>query len=245
MTYTVNRDGVVLGTYSEDGLSRQLTNGIVLPTDLVFLEKEQRWVPVADLPKGEAEEIAEFTQKLETAGPPVFVTPALIAINLVVFLAMVISGVSILTPASLDLIRWGGNFGPLVAHGEWWRLITSAFVHAGFLHIGLNMWVLFSGGRYTERLLGNVAFLVLYLLSAIGGSLSSIAWHPATVSVGASGAIFGVYGGLIGLLMLRQKSIPPAAAASLSKNAIGFVSYNILFGVTGSFNIDMAAHWAA
>jgi membrane associated rhomboid family serine protease len=242
MTYTVSRDGRNLGTYSEEGLTRQLDDGLVLPTDLVFLEKEQRWIPITELPKGEAEQAAEFTQKLETATPSAFVTPALIAINFAVFFAMAIGGVSIMNPAPTDLIHWGGDLGPLVASGEWWRLLTAAFVHVGILHIGLNMWALLAGGMFTERLFGNRGFLTLYLLSAIGGSLASIAWQPLKVSAGASGAIFGVYGGLIGLLIVQHKSIPAAAAASLSKNALAFVGYNILYGAGGHSNIDMAAH---
>jgi membrane associated rhomboid family serine protease len=242
MTYAVSRDGRNLGRYSEEGLAQQLNNGTVLPTDLVFLEEEQRWVPIAELPKGEAEEVAEFTQKLETATPRVFVTPALIAINVAVFFAMAIGGVSVVDPRTTDLIRWGADFGPLVTHGEWWRLVTAAFVHVGILHIALNMWALLNGGIFTERLFGNGGFLALYLLSAIGGNLTSVAGHPFTVAAGASGAIFGVYGGLIGLLAVQHKAIPPSAAASLGGNALAFVGYNIIYGAIGNSNIDVAAH---
>src|SRR5581483_7862631 len=100
MTYTVSRDGVVLGTYSEEGLDRQLNTGVVLPTDLAYLEQQQRWVPVTELPKTEVQQVAEFHLKLETSGPNPLVTPALIAINVLVFLAMAISGVSVDTPAT-------------------------------------------------------------------------------------------------------------------------------------------------
>jgi membrane associated rhomboid family serine protease len=242
MTYTVSRDGRNLGTYSEDGLERQLNNGDVLPTDLVFLEKEQRWVPISELPKGDADEIAQFAQKLEIATPRAFVTPTLIALNVAVFIVMAIAGVSIIQPTNAALIHWGADFGPLTTHGQWWRLLTAAFVHVGLMHIAFNMWAFFSGGIFTERLFGNVGFLTLYLLSAIGGNLASVAWQPFTVAAGASGAIFGVYGALIGLLVVQHKSIPSAAAASLGKNAMVFVGYNIIFGLRGNSNIDMAAH---
>jgi membrane associated rhomboid family serine protease len=242
MTYSVSRDGRNLGTFSEEGLSQQLGNGVLLPTDMVFLEKEQKWCQIAEMPEGDAEQAAGFTQKLELATPHAFVTPALVIINLTVFAVMAISGVSILEPKPADLIRWGADFGPLVAHGQWWRLLTAAFVHVGILHIMLNMWALLSGGMFTERLFGNGGFLTLYLLSAIGGSLTGLSAQPFVVAAGASGAIFGVYGGLLGLLAMQHKSIPRLAVDSLGKNALAFVGYNILFGLRPGSNIDVAAH---
>lgn len=252
MVYEVSRDGRNLGTYTEEGLARLLNSGEVLPTDLVFLEKEKRWVPIAERPKGEADEVAEFTQKLQAATPRALVTPALIAINVAVFVLMAVAGVSIVNPGPEALVRWGADVGPLVAHGEWWRLLTAAFLHVGIVHIALNMWVLFSGGIFTERLFGSRGFLTLYLLSAVGGNLASAAWQPLTVSAGASGAIFGVYGGLIGLLLVQHKSIPRAAVTSVGTSAIAFVAYNILYGVAANShilpgvsensNIDLAAH---
>jgi membrane associated rhomboid family serine protease len=242
VTYTVSREGRNLGTYSKEGLARQLSNGNLLPTDLVFLEKKQTWAPISELAKGDAEEIAQFAQKLKVATPLAFVTPALVAINVLVFIVMAVAGVSIMEPANAALIRWGADFGPLTTHGQWWRLLTASFVHVGLVHIAFNMWALLSGGTFTERLFGNVGFLTLYLLSAIGGNLASIAWQPFTVAAGASGAIFGVYGALLGLLLVQHKSIPQAAAVSLGKNAMVFVGYNIVYGLKGDSNIDMAAH---
>jgi membrane associated rhomboid family serine protease len=228
--------------YSEEEIARRLNNGDLLPTDLALLEKEQRWVPISELPKGDAEDLAQFARKLEVATPRPFVTPTLIAINGAVFLAMAIAGVSVMQPTNAALIRWGADFGPLTTHGQWWRLLTAAFVHVGLLHIALNMWALLSGGIFTERLFGSVGFLTLYLLSAIGGNLASVGWQPFVVAAGASGAIFGVYGALIGLLLVRHKSIPSATAASLGRNAVVFVGYNVVYGFRPGSNIDMAAH---
>ncbi len=83
MTYAISREGRNLGTYSEEGLSRKLDNGDLLPTDLAFLEKEQKWVPISELPKGNEDELAhaQFQQKLETVTPRAFVTPALVALE--------------------------------------------------------------------------------------------------------------------------------------------------------------------
>jgi rhomboid protease GluP len=171
---------------------RRLDHGDLLPADLVFLEKQNRWAPLSELPKGEVEQVAEFTRKIAPATPLAFVTPALLAINVAVFLAMVVAGVPILHPAAADLIRWGADFGPFVIGGQWWRLQTAAFVHVGPLHLAFNMWALLTGGVFVERLFGAARFFTLYLLSAVGGNLAGIAWQPHTAAAGASGAIFGV-----------------------------------------------------
>ncbi len=242
MTFDVSRDGQHLGTYSEDGLMRRLDNGDLLSTDLVFLEQQKRWAPISELPKGEVDQVAEFTQKIESATPLVFVTPALLTINIAVFLVMAIMGVSITAPTPADLIHWGADFGPLVTQGQWWRMLTAAFVHVGLLHLAFNMWALLNGGVFVERLFGNTRFFTVCLLSAVGGNLASVAWQPHTVAAGASGAIFGIFGALIAFLLVQHKSIPPAAAASLGRNALAFVGYNVLFGLNPTSHIDMAAH---
>jgi membrane associated rhomboid family serine protease len=242
MTFDVSRDGQHLGTYSEDGLMRRLNNGDLLPTDLVFLEKQQRWAPISEVPQGEVEQVAEFTQKIALATTQPVVTLAMLAINIAVFLAMLIAGVSIMSPAPPDLVRWGADFGALVTQGQWWRLVTAAFIHVGLLHLAFNMWALLNSGIFVERLFGNARFFTVYLLSAVGGNLASIAWQPHIVAAGASGAIFGIYGALIGFLVVQHKSIPPAAVTSLGRNALAFVVFNIIFGLNPSSHIDMAAH---
>ena len=95
---------------------------------------------------------------------------------------------------------------------------------------------------FVERLFGTARFLTLYVLSAIGGDLASIAWQPHTAGAGASGAIFGIYGALMGFLAVQHKSIPPVAVASAARNALAFVGYNVLFGLNPASHIDMAAH---
>jgi rhomboid protease GluP len=242
MTFDVSRDGQSLGTYSEDGLRRQLTNGDLLPTDLVFLEEQGKWVPISELPGSDADQLAEFREKIESATPLPFVTPALVALNVAIFLVMVIAGVSIMEPTPLDLVRWGADLAPLVEHGQWWRILTAAFLHVGILHLAFNMWALWNSGIFVERLFGSGRFLTAYFLSAAGGDLASIAFQPHTVSAGASGAIFGIYGALIGFLVTQHRSIPPTAVTSLSRNALAFIGYNILFGLNPLSHIDMAAH---
>jgi rhomboid protease GluP len=183
----------------------------------------------------------KFLIGIRLTTPRVFVTPLMVALNVAVFLAMVIKGVSFLEPSVDALIRWGANFGPLTTHGQWWRLLTSAFIHIGIIHILMNMYILYSSGDFVERLFGNLGFAVLYLLAGIGGSLVSLAWHPFTVAAGASGAIFGVYGGLFAFLAMQRQAIPGRLVASLSKNAAIFLGINLVYGASQA-HVDMSAH---
>ena len=219
-----------------------MSNGDLLPTDLAFLENEQRWVPISLLPKAGEDHLAEFNQKLKVETPAASVTSVMVAINVGLFIVMAIAGVSLQKPTTVSLIRWGADFGPLTTNGQWWRLLTAAFIHVGLLHIAFNMWALIKGGVFVERLYGHVGFLTVYLLSAIGGNLASVAWQPFSVAAGASGAILGVYGSLIGLLLARSQRIPDAAKSSLMVNALVLVGYTFLDGLQGASNIDVAAH---
>ena len=132
----------------------------------------------------------EFAQRIHRFTPRIWVTPTLLGLNIAVYAGMVATGVSFMEPTPEQLLLWGGNAGVLsIGHGEIWRMFTSMFVHVGIIHIGMNMWVLWSIGRFIERLVGNVGFLSFYLVSGLCGSLASALYHPQVVSAGASGAI--------------------------------------------------------
>ncbi len=167
-----------------------------------------------------------------------FITPILIDLNILMFLLMIISGVSLLSPTTESLIKWGANFRPITLEGEWWRLITNCFLHIGIIHLLFNMYALLYVGLLLEPYMGKTKFLVAYLLTGIAGSVTSIGWHPFTVSAGASGAIFGMYGVFLALLTtnLIEKSSRKALLFSIGI----FVFYNLANGVKGG--IDNAAH---
>jgi rhomboid protease GluP len=184
---------------------------------------------------------AEFARLLQTLTPRTWVVPAIVVINLGVFAVMVASGVHIMNPTAQSLVDWGANFGPRTTGGEWWRLLTCTFVHIGILHVLLNMWAFWDAGRLVERLVGNAAFIALYLLSGVAGSLVSLYWNPLQVSAGASGAVFGVYGALIGFLALRRGSIPAPVLSALGRSALVFIGYNLVYGFIEK-GIDVAAH---
>jgi rhomboid protease GluP len=141
--------------------------------------------------------------------PRVYVTPTLIILNVIIFGLMVISGVPALNPTALTLMQWGANFGPLTLGGQWWRMLASLFLHFGVIHLLLNMVFLANIGSFIEKVFGNVAYLILYLTAGIAGGAAGLAWHSFfAVSAGASGAIFGLYGALVAVLLRCRQGGP-------------------------------------
>ena len=135
----------------------------------------------------EAAERAAFAQTLFQATPQVYVTWALVALNVAVFIAMLAAGTPPSGGDSASLMRWGALYGPAVSRGEWWRLLTAMFVHGGLLHLFANMYVLIGIGPLTERLYGNVGYAILYLLSGIAGGLVGLYLAPGRVIRGCLG----------------------------------------------------------
>ena len=124
------------------------------------------------------------------------VTWALASACVFVFLLMTASGASVFDPSLEQVVAWGGDFGPATLGSDWWRLVTATFVHVGLLHLALNMWCLLTLGPIAERVFGRGLFFLLYLVSGVAGSATSLLVHPLIVGAGASGAIFGVAGAL-------------------------------------------------
>ena len=187
------------------------------------------------------EHVAAFQRQLAAKTPRAFLTPAIVVINLIVFAIMIATGVHIMSPKIVDLLAWGANYAPKTTGGEWWRLVTSNYLHIGIIHIAFNMWVLWNAGRFVERLLGNFGFFLVYTFSGVAGGFATVLWNPEVVSAGASGAIFGVYGCLLAFLASDRSSIPRPLLKAIGNNAAFFVFINVLFGL-GNKNVDMAAH---
>jgi rhomboid protease GluP len=168
-----------------------------------------------------------------------YVTIGLLAINILYFVVMAISGVGIFEPSSQGLIDWGANFAPYTLGGEWWRLFTSMFMHIGVIHLVFNMYALFMIGAYIEPMLGFRTFTIAYLCTGIAATLVSISWHDSNmVGAGASGAIFGMYGVFLALL---STNLIPAKARKEMLTGIGvMVAYNLLYGLKEG--VDNAAH---
>ncbi|WP_176441680.1 rhomboid family intramembrane serine protease [Granulicella rosea] len=169
------------------------------------------------------------------------VTYATIALNVAVFFVMVARGVGFVDPTAEQVLPWGANFGPLTASGQWWRLLTACYLHFGIIHIGMNMYVLWQVGPFAEKLYGRARYLLLYLAAGVGGNLAGLYIHPLTVAAGASGAIFGVYGGVLGFLLVRRNVIATERAWAIAKSAGIFLAYNLIYGVA-SVKTDLTAH---
>jgi membrane associated rhomboid family serine protease len=130
----------------------------------------------------------------------------IIGLNVAAFLLMVVGGgdpYGVSGPVAQD----GVLFGPLVAQGEWWRIFTGAFLHAGVFHLGMNMLLLWFLSQELEPALGRARFVLLYVTALVGGSLGVLVVSPLSPTVGASGAVFGLMGALI-VLQLRAKQNP-------------------------------------
>src|SRR5580704_18784872 len=171
--------------------------------------------------------------------PPV--TTILVGINVAVYAAMALSGVSPTNPTIADLLKWGADAGPLSLHGEPWRMLTSNYVHIGIIHIALNMWCLWNLGGLAERIFDRWTYVLTYTACGIAGSLASLWWHPMVVGAGASGAIFGLAGALITALYLGRLPIPAPAVRHTLRSLLVFAGYNLFFGAVGA-GIDNSAH---
>lgn len=167
------------------------------------------------------------------------ITSIIVFINLMTFISMLIYGENYFLPSIETLLLWGANFRPLTLDGEYWRLLSSVFLHIGLFHFLMNMYALLFIGLLLEPILGKSRFLIAYLLSGIAGSVASVAWNPLIISAGASGAIFGMYG--VFLALLSTNLIDKSTRNQLLISIGVFVFYNILIGL-GSTGIDNAAH---
>ncbi len=171
------------------------------------------------------------------------VTPLLTVACVAVFALMVAGGVPVEQPTTEQLYAWGANSGAAVAFNhQFWRLFTAMFLHIGALHLIMNMFCLIVSGPVIERLFGHLGFAVLYIFAGIGGFIASTVAQPAHVSAGASGAIFGIYGGLLGYLAIRHRDFPFTVLKPMLAGAIAFVAYNTYFSFVAA-GIDIAAHF--
>jgi membrane associated rhomboid family serine protease len=142
-------------------------------------------------------------------------TQALIALNAVAYLLTLLGGQSLLVEY--------GMVGGAIAAGEWWRLLTAPFLHAGLWHVGLNMMALWVLGGTLEPMLGRWRFVAVYLLSGLGGATASYLFSdPRVLSVGASGAVFGLLGAILVALRRLNRDTSGVVVLLLVNVALGF-----------------------
>ncbi|KGX90864.1 hypothetical protein N781_05690 [Pontibacillus halophilus JSM 076056 = DSM 19796] len=172
-------------------------------------------------------------QELFQTGKPIF-TYAFLAIIVLMFAWMEYTGSSLNTQ---HLIDFGAKYNPAIVDGEWWRFVTSMFLHIGFVHFALNSLALYYIGNAVERMYGSWRFVVIYMLSGVIGSLTSFALTPS-VSAGASGAIYGLFGALLFFGVVERKLF----LRTIGPNLIFILIINIAFSVV-SPQIDNGAHF--
>jgi membrane associated rhomboid family serine protease len=160
------------------------------------------------------------------------VTRILVAFCVVIYLITVAQGAGLNDPGG-ELFNDWALFGPLVDHGDWWRLITSAFLHGSVLHIIFNMLALWWLGAPVETVLGRVRFIGLYLVSGLAGAAGALIDNPTAVTVGASGAIFGLLGA--GMILEWQ------ATGSLAGNYLTLIVINLAISFAVP-NISVGGH---
>jgi rhomboid protease GluP len=169
---------------------------------------------------------------------PYFVAIVIGGINVLIYVVMVFAGLGVVSFESHDLYNWGANSRPAVLDGQWWRLFSGMFLHGGLMHLAGNLYGLIFASLLLEPLIGKAKYLTAYLICGLMASLSSILWHPDTISVGASGAIFGLFGVMF-VLLIANKTDPVRRRFFLINSSI-FIGFNLLAGIRG--NIDNAAH---
>ncbi len=178
-------------------------------------------------------------------------TWALLGLNIVVYLWMVLHGVSATSPTSADLIHFGANATDLTLAGQWYRLITATFVHVGIIHLATNMWCLYNLGLLGEPLLGRWGLVAVYVITGVAGNLLSLLVNVFTrnfngVGAGASGAVFGIAGILIVLLSNKKLPIAEVELKRLRRSVIQFAGLNLVIGLGTAFSnvihIDNMAH---
>ncbi len=153
-----------------------------------------------------------------TAGAA-YVTWGLVAVNVLVYLVTVAQGRGINAPGG-RVFADGLLYGPAVANGDWWRLLTAAFLHGSIIHIALNMLALYWLGSMVELQLGPARYLALYLVSGLAGSAGALFVDPERLTVGASGAIFGILGAMLVLEYLQTGQVVGQALLLIGVNLL-------------------------
>ena len=144
-----------------------------------------------------------------------------------------------MSPQADQLLKWGASYGPLIQEGEWWRLFTCIFLHSGVAHLVYNMVSLCLIGFLTEKEVGSFRFLLVYLIAGIAASYASFLYHEPTVGMGASGAIFGMYG-LAGALTITGYASNDVKGIFLLM-CLPLLAVNLIVGLL-FIDIDMVAH---
>lgn len=184
----------------------------------------------------------EFQDRLKSFAPVPWLTYGLIAVNSAIWLASLMHGAGVTVSPPDLMLRWGGNAASEVQRGEWWRMFSAMFLHSGLMHVTFNMLGLYSVGVTVERIYGHRLFALIYLGSGLLGSALSLHFSAQkAVSVGASGAVFGVAGALLVAMLQHRKQLPKSLGKQTLTSTGFFILYSLSQGLATP-GIDNAAH---
>ena len=169
------------------------------------------------------------------------ITYSIIILNLIAYIFSSLFSQDIIDMDMQTLVDMGALYGPFtVLKGEWWRLFTAMFLHAGMTHLLMNMFSLYLIGRGAEMYFDTKSYLSIYLFSGLLGGLVSLYIHPVSVGIGASGAIFGVFGALAGFFLAHRERIQEHTKAFMKDFAI-IIGINLVIGFSIP-SVDVSAH---
>jgi rhomboid protease GluP len=168
-------------------------------------------------------------------------TYTIIVVNILIYLFSALLSGSLIDMDMRVLVDLGALYGPLtIADAQWWRLLTAMFLHGGMTHLLMNMFSLYLIGRGVEQYFSRSAYLALYLFSGVIGGLVSLFMHPHAVGIGASGAIFGIFGALAGFFLAHRDRIGTYTRMFMKDFAV-VLGLNFFIGVAIP-SVDMSAH---
>lgn len=164
----------------------------------------------------------------------------LLALNIAIFLVSGVLSGNLFTPSNAVLFLLGAKVNQLIQAGQYWRLIASMFLHANLIHVAVNCYSLYAIGPQTERFYTTPHFLALYFISGLTGGAASYALSP-NPGVGASGAIFGLVGGLAAFYYIARKLLGDASRQQLG-SLVTIIMINLFIGLSSGGLIDNYAH---
>lgn len=201
-----------------------------------FSEIERRQIPIEEKEDSSFDAIAHLIKRM--VRERFIATPVLLTTCVVLYILMAAQSQSLLVPNDFILVKFGANTKPLTIYGDYWRLFTSIFLHGSLYHLATNMLALFTVGLLLERVVGNLRMGLIFIITGIAASAVSVLWNDVNTGVGASGAIFGMFG--VYIILLTTNIMDKQSRMIILIFLIAYVAYSILSGLGPG--IDVGAH---